>query len=120
MRPTLIGLVIGLCGLGLTAPVRGQSPPDREIIELQREIAQAEAMIAKWQADLAALKERLARAEALQAESGSLRFPWDIERAMIGEGIQRSRGRVLEPLRIQGRGSTVPGWEPLRPTVPRR
>lgn len=120
MRPTLIGLVIGLCGFGLTTPARGQSPPDREVIELQREIAQAEAMIAKLQADLAALKERLARAEALQAGSGSLRFPWDIERAMIGEGIERSRGRLSEPLQIQGRRSTVPGWEPLRPNVPRR
>jgi hypothetical protein len=77
-------------------------------------------MIAKWQADLAALKERLARAEALQAGTGPLRFPWDIERAMLGEGIERSRGRLIEPLRIQGRGPAIPGWEPLRPNVPRR
>jgi hypothetical protein len=119
MRPAFIGLVIGLCGLCITASARGQSP-SREVIELRREIAQAEAMIAKWQADLAALKERLARAEALQAGTGPLRFPWDIERAMLGEGIERSRGRLIEPLRIQGRGPAIPGWEPLRPNVPRR
>ena len=120
MRPTLIGLLIGMCGLCGTKAANGQSPPSREVIELKREIAQEEAMIAKWQADLAVLKGRLARAEALQAGTGPLRFPWDVERAMLGEGIERSRGRLLEPLRIEGRSNPIPGWEPLRPNVPRR
>jgi hypothetical protein len=87
---------------------------------LRREIAQAKAMIAKWQADLAALETRLAELEGRLQGGGALRFPWDVERAMIGEGVGRSLQHRNVPLHGQQpreffrNGSTTP------PGVPRR
>jgi len=100
MKPSTASLALRL-GLLLTAallPVSStlaQSPRDPEVIRLQREIAEARAMIAKWTQTLHALEWKLARAEA---GPPGLRFPVEIERAMIGEGMKASGQLLLRPL----------------------
>lgn len=110
MRAAFLGVMIGLGWLGSSGRAIAQAPPGSEIAELRREIAEAKAMIAKWQADLAALEQRLVRIEARLPGTSYLRFPWDVERAMIGEGMQRSHGHLLAPPSSQKGGSyAIPG-----------
>jgi len=71
---------------------RAQSPRDPEVVRLQREIAHARAMIDMWTQTLHALEWKLARAEV---GPPGLRFPVEVERAMIGEGMKASQQRQL-------------------------
>jgi len=121
MRAAFLGLMIGLGWLGLSGRAIAQAPPGSEIAELRREIAQAKAMIAKWQTDLAALEQRLSRIDARLSATSYLRFPWDVERAMIGEGMERSRRFVELPRqRGQSRGELFPNGSTVAPGLPRR
>ena len=97
MKPRMASLVLRV-GLLVTAALipaastLAQSPRYPEVIRLQREIAQARAMIAQWTETLRDLEGQLARA---RSGPPGLRFPYDVERAMIGEGMKSSRLRQL-------------------------
>ncbi|MCI0357244.1 MAG: hypothetical protein L0211_02005 [Planctomycetaceae bacterium] len=97
MKPRMAALALGL-GLVFSATLipptsaAAQSPPDPEVMRLQREIDQARAMIAKWTETLHALQKQLARTQSIPP---GLRFPYDVERAMIGEGMKASQQRQL-------------------------
>ena len=104
MRSILLSLMIGAALLVPAASAPAQIlDHDPEVARLQREIEQLEAEIETLTANLKLLKERLAKAHA---GGGYLRFPVNVERAMIGEGylrIERQPSRAV----IQ-RGSVVP------------
>ena len=120
MRATLLAAFVAAVCIGLLSPAQAQAPPSPEIVQLRREIAQAKAMIAKWQTDLAALEARLAELEGRALGGGALRFPWDVERAMIGEGIGRSREYRSFPLPGQQPREFFRNGSSPPPGVPRR
>jgi len=112
MKPRMALLALGL-GLLVSAsliPATSawvQAPRDPEVIRLKREIAQARAMIAKWTQTLRDLEEHLARAQSVPP---GLRFPVEVERAMIGQGLeasQRLRPQSTAPAG-QSRGGFIP------------
>jgi len=107
MKPGLALSVLVLCLLFPLSDALAQVPRDPEVLRLQREIAQARAMITKWTETLHALEQQLARA---QSAPPVLRFPYDVERAMIGEGMKASQQRQLRaPSTPQfQRGSVTP------------
>jgi septal ring factor EnvC (AmiA/AmiB activator) len=111
-------LLVGLFCLASSANVLAQPPLAGEVAELKREIARARAMIDKWQAELAALEQRLSRIEARLSAASRLRFPWEIERAMLGEGMERSLRQQLAPPRILRGGELSPNGS-TAPRLPR-
>jgi hypothetical protein len=105
-------VAIGLCLLFPAGAAIGQQPPlvrfqfpprpepsDPEIRRLELEIAKAKAALAKMTEDLRALEKRLARVREAQRGGGPIfMFPYDIERAMIGDGMKKLfRPQSLSP-----------------------
>ena len=111
MKPRLALPVLFACLLFPLSCALAQSPRDPEVMRLQREIAQARAMIAKWTETLHSLEQQLARAEA--APPG-LRFPYDVERAMIGQGLRASQQLQLRPQSTAPAGQSRGGFIPPR------
>jgi hypothetical protein len=114
MNPRTAFLALGLALLISASLIpatctRAQSPRDPEVIRLKREIAQARAMIAKWTQALQALEGQLDRAEA---GPPGLRFPVDVERAMIGQGLEASQR--LRPQSAPSAGQSRGGFMPPR------
>src|SRR5262245_18760841 len=95
MRPPFLQFALTI--LVTISAARAQEPPatNDEIELLRTEIRKTEFELEQLAARLKELKERLARIDAKQSPSQSLsppalRFPIEIERAMMGEAIRRA------------------------------
>jgi hypothetical protein len=119
-----VKLVVLMIPLGMSlpgAPAVSKQQAGGEPAELRREISELKAILIKLNEQLEALEQRLARVEARPwVGNPSLRFPLDVERAMMiphRRDVARDwEGPFVEPLIPDTQRERIPN--PLPQSIP--
>jgi cell division septum initiation protein DivIVA len=114
MNAKLAAIAVALLVWAGMRAVQAQTPGD-DVKRLREEIQRIEAQIKELSAQRDSLKAKLAKAERSSPQPPALRFPIEIERAMLQDGMPAAVPRLPGSGRFDPLPEASPPMQPRRP-----